>query len=112
MSRWTNWRLIADQSHWYDDFLDWDGPACYELALGVPGRIEPIPMYVGETCNERQRLARHASNKSHLAELIESHLREGWLLFYRARVAPSKERAKLMQDNLLRTFEYEWNIRG
>ena len=35
MARWTDWRKIADHSKWYSDRLDWDGPACYELAIGA-----------------------------------------------------------------------------
>lgn len=110
MARWTDWRLIADKENWYDEVLNYDGPACYELGLGVPFWGDPTPVYVGETCNERQRLSHHASNRSHLGGIIQAHLDDGWNLYYRARAASSKEHAKQMQDNLLRKYEYDWNI--
>src|SRR5438477_13024542 len=36
VSSWTSWRRIANRREWFDDALDWDGPACYELGLGGP----------------------------------------------------------------------------
>jgi hypothetical protein len=107
---WTSWRLLADKRFWYEDCFDWDGPACYELGTGGPrgGRIQPH--YVGETGNERRRIKAYASHGSHLADIIDDHLRRGWRLYYRAISCVSKPRAKELQDNLLARFEYDWNI--
>jgi hypothetical protein len=108
--RWTSWRLLADKRTWYDEDFDWEGPACYELGTGGPrgGSIEPH--YVGETTNERRRIAAYARHGSHLADIIDDHLRRGWCLYYRAISYPSKPRAKMLQDNLLGRFEYDWNV--
>lgn len=46
MGKWTNWRLIADKKYWYDDQLDWDGPACYELVIAGPRGGNRQTMYV------------------------------------------------------------------
>jgi len=111
MSRWTQWRKIADRRHWYDDALDWDGPACYELAIGGPrgGNIRIV--YVGETVNETKRVIAYASHGSHLAKIVEWHLKQGWHLFYRAQIKNSKSEAIRTQNNLLAEFDYDWNIR-
>ena len=110
MSTWTHWRKIADRNHWFDDTLDWDGPACYELALAGPRRGSLRIVYVGETVNERKRVIAYASHGSHLADIIRQHLRQGWYLFYRAQLKKSKQAAVRMQNNLLAEFDYDWNI--
>jgi hypothetical protein len=107
---WTHWRKIADRKHWFPDTLDWDGPACYELALAGPRGGSCTIVYVGETTNERTRLVAYASHGSHLSRIIAQHLRMGWHLHYRAQAKESKADAVRMQNSLLARFEYEWNI--
>ena len=109
MARWTRWRKIADQYEWYPDLLDWDGPACYELAIAGPrgGNLQIV--YVGETSNEKKRVAAYAQHGSHLSEIIHWRLSRGWHLHYRARAARSKEEAVWMQDNFLARWDYDWN---
>lgn len=111
MGVWTKWRKIADRHSWFDDQLDWDGPACYELGIGGPrgGGIKIV--YVGETTSERRRVIGYASHGSHLAEIIDWHLRQGWCVFYRAQAKRSKRAAVCMEDNLLAKFRYDWNIK-
>ena len=110
MGSWTDWRKIADRRAWYDQALDWNGPACYELAIAGPHGGDLRIVYVGETANERTRVADYARSGSHLAEIIDDHLRRGWSLFYRARATPSKVTAVRMQNQLLSKFVYDWNI--
>jgi hypothetical protein len=110
MGEWTNWRKIADRTSWYDDALDWDGPACYQLGIAGPRGGGLRIVYVGETVSERRRVIAYASHGSHLAEIIDWHLRQGWNLFYRAQLKKSKQAAVKMQNRLLATFEYDWNI--
>ena len=107
---WTGWRKIAERSVWFDDEIDHDGPACYELGLGGPRRGDMRIVYVGETVNEKRRVIAYASHGSHLAQIIRSALRSGWSLFYRAQARPTKKAAKATQDRLLRDNEYAWNI--
>ena len=106
---WTNWRKLAEKGVWYDDDFDYDGPACYELGTGGPrgGQIEIH--YVGDTRSERQRMVAYARHGSHLSTIIDSHLRRGWTLYYRAIACSSKREAKRLQDNFLRDFHYDWN---
>ena len=110
MARWTRWRHIAEHGHWHDDELDWDGPACYELAVAGPRGGDLRIVYVGETLNEKKRVANYARSGSHLAKIIQDHLRDGWHLYYRARAADSKASAVQMQNNLLLKYNYDWNI--
>jgi len=106
---WTDWRLLARKGEWYDDAFDYEGAACYELGTGGPrgGRIEPH--YVGETENELNRMREYARNGSHLSEIIDWHLNQGWSLFYRGWALPSKKAAGELQNRLLAKFEYDWN---
>jgi hypothetical protein len=107
---WTRWRKVADRNNWFSEHFDYAGPACYELGTGGPRGGAIKIHYVGETNNERSRIACYARHGSHLSMIIDSHLRQGWCLYYRARCCVSKEAAKEMQDNLLRRFQYDWNV--
>jgi hypothetical protein len=108
---WTSWRLIATDQEWFDEVLDHDGPACYELAIAGPRGGNLKPVYVGETINERRRVAAYARDGSHLARIVNRHLRDGWCLWYHAQAMKSKAAAVAMQDRLLVRFDYDWNIR-
>lgn len=107
---WTDWRMIADHGTWYDDDFDWDGPACYELAIAGPSGGDLRQVYVGETKNEKKRIAAYACHGSHLSEIIDDHLRRGWALWYHATALDSKAAAAAMQNRLLKRFKYDWNI--
>ncbi len=111
MARWTDWRYIAAHGVWYSDALDWDGPACYELAIAGRRGGNLRIVYVGETTNEYKRVATYARSGSHLSKIIRDHLRDGWHLWYRARAAKSKAHAVEMQDNLLLRYDYDWNLK-
>lgn len=107
---WTDWRLLARKGEWFDDGFDYEDAACYELGTGGPrgGRIEPH--YVGETGNERARMRQYACHGSHLSEIIDWHLKQGWSLYYRGWMLPSKEAAVKMQNRLLAQHKYDWNL--
>ena len=61
---WTFPRLIPAGNDWFDDWCDYDGPACYELGTGGPrgGQIE-------------WHYVCYARSGSHLSEVIDRHLR-------------------------------------
>ncbi|MBI1803277.1 MAG: hypothetical protein HY033_04315 [Ignavibacteriae bacterium] len=109
MPRWTQWRKIADKRNWYDDDLDWDGPACYELGIGGPRSKNPRVVYVGETGNEQKRISAYARSGSHLSRIIDWHLKQGWRLYYRAQIKQSKRVAMTTEYNRLASFKYDWN---
>ena len=107
---WTNWRKIADKDYWYDEELDHEGAACYELAIGGPRGGNMEIKYVGETKNEKERIGAYASHGSHISEIIDEHLGRGFTLYYHAQDKKTKAAAKKMQDNLLSKHYYDWNI--
>ena len=109
---WTKARLLAYCGDWYPDILDHNGPACYEIGTGGPRGGYLQWHYVGETVNEKIRLATYARSGSHLAEAIQEHLDDGWHIFYRACACPTKGAAKKMQDSLLAKHKYDWNKVG
>jgi hypothetical protein len=108
MGNWTAWRKLADKKFWYANEFDHEGPACYELGVGEPRNGNILPVYVGETANEKKRLIDYARHGSHppLTDFIDKHLKEGYTLYYRAQAMPSKSAAKRMQDNLLNRYQY------
>lgn len=112
MARWTEWKKIAKGDQWYTDELNYEGPSCYELGIKrfwlLP--IQPVPVYAGETKNEKKRLSQYSHKNSHLYKIIKYHLTKGYTLYYRAQAKKTKEEAKQMQDNLLDKFTYPWNI--
>ena len=112
MSRWTEWRKIAEGSKWFPDVIDHVGPACYELGIGGPRARSAEPMYVGETDNERRRISGYARSGWHLKKEIGMTLRAGWSLYYRAQALPSREAARRMQNRLLVKYDYPLNIQG
>ena len=106
---WTEWRALASGAQWYPEILVYDGPACYELALGGPQGGQLQTVYVGETENEMRRMAQYGQHGSHLADMIADALRKGWTLYYRGWAASSKADSKQKQDGLLAKFRYPWN---
>jgi hypothetical protein len=69
-------------------------------------------VYVGETANERARLASYGRDGSHLSDVIWWHLKQGWHLHYRATAMASKDDALAMQNRLLAGYAYDWNLLG
>lgn len=112
MSRWTNPRKIADRDFWYSEEFDYDGPACYELIIAGRRQGNAQIVYVGETGNEENRISGYARHGSHLSEIIDWHLANGWCLYYRSQALPSKEIAIDMQNRLLKNHVYPWNKAG
>lgn len=107
---WTRWRKIAEGDEYLSDWSDYDGPAVYELGTGRPDGGDIQPHYVGETQCECERINAYARHGSHLRCIIEIHLDLGRSLYYRATACGSKNEAKRRQDELLRRFDYDWNI--
>jgi hypothetical protein len=109
---WSNWIKIADYEHEYSHHVDDDGPACYELGLVEDGGslFDVEPVYIGETCNLNQRISAYAVHGSHLCEIIEYHLKHGYVLFVRVQLFDEKSDAKMYQDKKLDKWDYDWNI--
>jgi len=108
---WTRWRLLARGREWFDHLLDYDGPSCYELGTGGPRGGGIQQHYIGETMNEQARMTRYARSGSHLAKIIEWHLKQGWCLYYRGYQVSSKAEAVAMERSMLKRFRYDWNER-
>ncbi len=112
MARWTDLKKIADKKNCFVDHLTYNGPACYELIIAGPRQGNSHIVYVGETMNEKRRISAYAKNGSHLKEVIDAHLKEGWCLYYRSQATLDKQRAFDMQNRFLRKYDYSWNIVG
>lgn len=116
MSRWTEWRKIAEGKLWSPEVIDHCGPACYELGIGGPrSRKTIMPIYVGETDNEKRRVTYHARLGGHIGRELSDALRKGFSLYYRAQALPTKSAAKRMQDRLLAGAskdDYPLNVQG
>lgn len=82
MARWTEWKKIAKGDQWYTDELNYEGPSCYELGIKrfwlLP--IQPVPVYVGETKNEKKRISQNVRGESHLSKRIKDYLERGFIL--------------------------------
>lgn len=97
---WTEWSLLATPNEWFCGDLTYTGASCYELGTGGPrgGKIQIH--YVGETTHEKSRLSCYGRSGSHIAELIDDHLKHGWAIWFRAMAMPDKAAAVRMQNNL------------
>jgi hypothetical protein len=107
---WTAWRLLAERSKWFDESFDYNGAACYELSIGGPRGGDRRIVYCGHTGNEKQRMSRYGRDGSHLAKIIQRHLRDGWSLSYRGWCCDSKESADAMERRQLQKFDFPWNL--
>lgn len=87
---WTGWRLLAERNIWHSEDFDHDGPACYQLSIAGPRGGKRRIVYCGHTINERERMSSYGRDGSHLAEIIEHHLKDGWCLYYRGWTFRSK----------------------
>jgi hypothetical protein len=112
MGSWTGWKMLAQGRDWFDDDLDHEGPAIYELALGGSrGGIHHI-VYVGETKNLCARMTAYGQHGSHLEKEIRVHLHRGFTIYFRARTCTSKRAAVALENQYLARFDYDWNLRG
>lgn len=111
MGMWTEWRRLAKGRVYCDEDAD-NGPGCYELGFGSKSGGAMSPKYAGETDDLKRRLTEHGSDRSQLTEKMGKYLRNRYILSCRWQKTQSKMEAKRMQDNLLQSYEYEWNIQG
>lgn len=112
MANWSEWILIASAEEAYLDQIDDDDAACYELGIFDEEDDSIKPVYVGETGNLLQRIKSYAETGSHLCEIIDEHLEEGFHLYVRYQLFYSKEDAQTYEAKRLRKFNYDWNIKG
>ncbi len=110
MSTWSEWILLADYENEFSDHIDDHGPACYELGLAEEGEDDVDPVYIGETKNLFNRASSYAIDGSHLYEIIDGHLKDGFELYIRFQLFKTKEYAKEYQDRMLDKWDYDWNI--
>jgi hypothetical protein len=107
---WSGWRVLATCSEEYSWDIPYDGPACYELAIGTAPWNRRI-VYVGETGNLRSRLATYAKWGSHLCGYIDGYLAGPAKLYYRYYKTPTKVEARMKEARLLLAYPdlYRWN---
>lgn len=112
MNNWSEWILIADAKNAYLGEIDDEDAACYELGLFDDESEEISPVYVGETCNLLQRISSYAEHGSHLWEIIDDHLDDGFDLYVRFKLFYTKENAQEYEMKMLRKYDYDWNIKN
>ena len=107
---WSGWRVLATCTKEYSRDIPYDGPACYELAIGTTPSNRRI-VYVGETGNLRRRLAAYARWGSHLCGSIDGYLAGPAKLYYRYYRTPTKCEARIKEARLLLAYPdaYVWN---
>ena len=85
--------------------------------LGQPN----YAVYIGSTCRDkpgalRGRILEYCNNGSHKVHLMNDALRRGYQLWVRVKIVegshPSREKAENMENTLLATYDYAWNIRN
>ncbi|MCK6639429.1 MAG: hypothetical protein L6Q81_05035 [Bacteroidia bacterium] len=110
---WSRWQLLATfEEDFADDLID-DGPACYELGLvHEDDSLDELEIvYIGETCDLYQRCCSYAECGSHLWEIVDDHLEDGFELYVRYKLFYSKEDACIYERKMLDKYDYPWNIR-
>lgn len=109
--RWSRWIFLADYTGY--EPCNYDGPGCYELAIGGPRGGNLVIKYIGETSNisRRMRDYGHGAGGSHHAARIFMELRGGKSIFYRFIKTNSKIEAKKLQDLFKNNNpeKYPWN---
>ena len=97
----------------------------YEWQARRPGR-QNVVIYVGCTCRDRPgslraRILEYCVNGAHKSPLINEALKKGNELFVRVKTSGdnsdcnsdrSKETAQNMENELLKKYDYAWNIRN
>lgn len=112
--KWSEWHLLATFEEDFADELPDDGPACYELGIvhEEDSLDEMDIVYIGETCDLYQRCCSYAEHGSHLWEVIDDHLEDGFELYVRYKLFNTKEDAQEYELEMLYKFDYEWNIKN
>jgi hypothetical protein len=107
---WSGWQVLATCTKEYTWDIPYDGPACYELAIGTsPGNRRIV--YIGETGSLRDRLSVYSKWGSHLYGYIDSYLAGPAKLYYRYYKTPTKGKAQTKEARLLLAYPgvYRWN---
>ena len=111
MGRWGGkWAKLAYGQEWFPENLRYGGPAAYELGLGGSryGNIRPV--YVGETRNLKKRMSNYGEKGSHLFDVIDEALDEGYALYFRYQRRRTKRTAQRSEMYYLGNYDYPWNI--
>ena len=83
------------------------------------GQSGDVLVYVGSTCRGegkkgslKQRVREYGNNGSHKRTLVNEALEKGYELWVRVKTSnQSRVRAEDMENRLLRTYDYPWNVR-
>lgn len=73
----------------------------------------PSGLFGRRVCQAMQnRIVVYTKGGNHKKDLINAALGRGWELWVRFKQAENVDAAKSMENNLLRTYNYPWNIRN
>ncbi|KXJ07044.1 hypothetical protein AC249_AIPGENE7380, partial [Exaiptasia diaphana] len=104
---------------------DGDCPGIYEWRIIMPSKVtndvsknstKSEVVYVGSTCREKEgslndRIQEYCNNGSHKEILFNKHIRLGYDIWYRTKPAGNKQQAEGMENKLLDSYNYSWNVR-
>lgn len=90
----------------------------YEFGAILPGKRKIRVVYVGSTCvrdgkcpSLQDRIVNYTKNGNHKKDEINEALRKGYTLVVRFKPARDIREAEQMENELLRMYNYAWNIR-
>ena len=101
---------LAYGREWFPEHLKYGGPATYELGLGGPRYGNIGSVYVGETGNLRKRMSDYGKEGSHLNDVIDEALDQGYSLYFRYQRRRTKWTAQRSEMYYLDKYDYDWNI--
>ena len=84
--------------------------AVYEWKATLAFGREPRVIYVGSTGNLQNRIYGYCVG-NHKTALIDDALRRGYELWVRFKPVENEEQARRMENELLTTYNYAWNVR-
>jgi Uri superfamily endonuclease len=97
------------------NFLDGQTASVYEFQARGSG--DPVVVYCGSTNKERgdkstrQRMQQYLSNGAHKAWAIDDALNRDYEIWVRICRCPGMEVASQLENELLKSYDYAWNIR-
>ena len=91
----------------------------YEWRATRPFGSDPTVVYVGSTCARnggsctkmKNRIVSYCTHGNHKTTLINEALQKGYELWVRFKPAVDEQEARDMENALLDTYNYAWNIR-
>ena len=120
--QWEEWELLATNNEYFPVDYEYDIPGIYLLGItdmsiyeikkyGIDDEDVKI-VYIGESGCIMDRLNSYGETGSHLYDIIDYHLNEGFKLSYSIYETISKENAQELEYQFLMEYDFDWNIKN